>query len=455
MKALPRFLYALHNTPFPVEPGYFRAINTSVAALLWNGKIARIAMTKLTRSWYDGGIALPDIKIYYWASQLTVINKWLHAPQDEPAYRMDRHLLGPDGVMTALYNNSNKMKLTGPTQHAIHVWHVAQTALKWDGIITQATPLWDTRKLGNLRNSKGFKQWDLIGISQVGDLWKKGKILTFAQLQATYKLSQTEHYRYIQIKHALNATIPTGSSIPEASPLEDRLLTDHLHTKAISHAYKKIINNMPDPLTTLRERWVADIKELDDSDWQDAIASPKDIAIPSPLKLIQLKVLHRIYYTRTLLHKMGRIDTLLCARQCGKEGSFYHTLWDCPIIAQYWTAVMNIISQVTSVTIRPDVKLCILNIWQTTDLTQAMQDWATLGMTLAKRNIAKKWGVFQPPTQQQWCNDLDNAMMSEKSVYIHRGCPKKWSKIWGKWNSYRGYICDPPREQLTSDDSDP
>lgn len=70
MMALPRFLYALHNTPYPVPDSYFQTINATISALLWDNGPARIAITKLYRSWYDGGIALPDIKAYYWAAQL-------------------------------------------------------------------------------------------------------------------------------------------------------------------------------------------------------------------------------------------------------------------------------------------------------------------------------------------------------------------------------------------------
>lgn len=63
------------------------------------------------------------------------------------------------------------------------------------------------------------------------------------QLQITYKLTQKEHFRYAQIRHALQAAIPPNTQLPEASHLEDRLLTDHLHTKAISLTYRKLINN--------------------------------------------------------------------------------------------------------------------------------------------------------------------------------------------------------------------
>lgn len=97
----------------------------------------------------------------------------------------------------------------------------------------------------------------------MGDLWAMGQVITFAQLQKQYQLAPTEHFRYHQIKHALEATIPPNTTLPQASPLEDRLLTDYLDKRAISLTYKKIINHTPDPTGKLKVKWQTDVGELD------------------------------------------------------------------------------------------------------------------------------------------------------------------------------------------------
>ena len=95
---LPRFLYILQNTPHHVPDTYFKSINSALRTLLWDGGPARVAMSKLVRGWYDGGIALPDMRKYYWASHLAIINGWRHQPQEEPAYRMDKTLMHPEAM---------------------------------------------------------------------------------------------------------------------------------------------------------------------------------------------------------------------------------------------------------------------------------------------------------------------------------------------------------------------
>lgn len=239
MMGLPRFLYALHNTPFLVPNSYFQAINAEIALLLWDGKVSRIAQHKLTRSWYDGGIALPNIKYYYWASQLQVINQWLHSSQTEPAYRLDRYQIHATRIFTELYSKRPNVTLINPTLHVIQIWHAAQRAMGWKDQITLVTPLWVTPKLGKLQNTKGFNKWDNIGISTVADLWHKGAMIPFEQLQIDFGLPKAEIFRYMQIKHALQAVLGRAQQIPEASPLEDRILAEYLPKRAVSLIYKK------------------------------------------------------------------------------------------------------------------------------------------------------------------------------------------------------------------------
>lgn len=90
---------------------------------------------------------------------------------------------------TTLYSKPQTFPLTGPTKHSVQVWHAANRSLGWDQIFTIATPLWDTEQLGTLRTSKGFDKWDLIGISKIDDLWKKGEVVTFAFLKQEFHLA--------------------------------------------------------------------------------------------------------------------------------------------------------------------------------------------------------------------------------------------------------------------------
>lgn len=229
MMSLPRFLYVLQNSADLVPTSYFKQIETLQRTLLWEGR-PRIALAKLHLSWYDGGIGLPDLKKYYWAAHLAAINHGTYREPNDPGYTMDRWLLPGGNYNTALYTKKGNSKLTGPTKHAVQIWHTATRSLGWEKKVTLATPLWDSDVLGNLWRTKGFNKWDLIGISKIGDLWVAGEAKGFHTLQTEYHLATTEPFRYRQIHHALYSCLGRGETPPEFSPLEDRILDGHLPT---------------------------------------------------------------------------------------------------------------------------------------------------------------------------------------------------------------------------------
>lgn len=170
----------------------------------------------------------------------------------------------------------------------------------------------------------GFDKWDLIGLSKVGDLWARGGVVPLSDLQQQYQLHERETFRYLQVRSALTKVLPRGTELPVSSPLEDRLLDDYLLVKAVSLTYRKILNNSPDPLEKVRIKWSEDVGEITDEEWREALASPREVAIRSWFKLIQLKVLHRAYYTSSALVKMGLIGSPICPRGCGQVGTYLH-----------------------------------------------------------------------------------------------------------------------------------
>lgn len=141
MLALARFLYVLQNTPHKVPDAYFISVEREVRILLWDGKSSRIATHKLTRGWYDGGIALPDLKQYYWTSQLAVVNQWVFAPPSETAYLTDRWVMAKGGYLRALYSSPKTQHLTSSTAQTVALWHCATKKLGWHKKLTFLTPL--------------------------------------------------------------------------------------------------------------------------------------------------------------------------------------------------------------------------------------------------------------------------------------------------------------------------
>lgn len=176
--------------------------------------------------------------------------------------------------------------------------------------------------------------------------------------------------------------------------------------------------------------------------------SPREAAINSRFRLVQLKILHRSYMSGTTLATIGARPDAMCLRGCRQLATFYHMIWECPTLRSIWDESTRHIQQALGRKLHLTPSLGLLNIWPPTDLTEIEQQLITLSYALVKREIARHWGVTTPPLSSVWLKEIDKCMMMEVEVYETRGCPRKWDAKWGKWNIYRGNPCISPSVQL-------
>lgn len=73
--------------------------------LLWDGKVPQIPLTTLTRMTFERGIALPNLCLYTWATQLVVINYWSFTAQRNAFLMAERHAMDPGDYISELYSN--------------------------------------------------------------------------------------------------------------------------------------------------------------------------------------------------------------------------------------------------------------------------------------------------------------------------------------------------------------
>ena len=58
------------------------------------------------------------------------------------------------------------------------------------------------------------------------------------------------------------------------------------------------------------------------------------------------KPMMKMHYAQDTLAKMGRSAPAECRSGCGDTATFFHILWDCPIIQRFWTKIVEYISKV-------------------------------------------------------------------------------------------------------------
>lgn len=245
-------------------------------------------------------------------------------------------------------------------------------------------PLWEGGRFKELCKLKGFKAWDLLGISTIGDIMECGEVKSWPILSQEYGLHRCQFIRYAQLRHALQAENIQCTDLPEYAPLEGRLLQEELVKKAVSLMYKTINNNMPDRLGGLRARW-----EKDDGPLEDRLGGSLNAPQRARLCFVHYKILHRIYYDNAKLHKMGRSETLYCFTYKGVKGDFFHTIWTCPTIHAYWEAIISVLGTILGVSLPVSPGFVLLGIPSEVDINRAQLLFASLGLAVAKRDVAR------------------------------------------------------------------
>lgn len=76
MLYVPKFLYFLRNTPIPIAKVSFVKLDSIISSFVWAGKTPRLAQTTLQLPLTRGGLALPNLQLYYWAAVLVTVLWW-------------------------------------------------------------------------------------------------------------------------------------------------------------------------------------------------------------------------------------------------------------------------------------------------------------------------------------------------------------------------------------------
>ena len=73
MNILPKLLYH-----FQMVPQTIRRVNGWISSFIWSRKKPRLKMAKLQMSVEQGGLAVPNIRLYQLAAQLWYIAEWIN-----------------------------------------------------------------------------------------------------------------------------------------------------------------------------------------------------------------------------------------------------------------------------------------------------------------------------------------------------------------------------------------
>lgn len=91
---LPKLLYIYQAAPHILPKVHFHSIDKLLSPFLWKNQTQRLSRDTLKAPYERGGLALPDMYIYYVAIQLSYAGWWIRADANDPAVVLEAELVG-------------------------------------------------------------------------------------------------------------------------------------------------------------------------------------------------------------------------------------------------------------------------------------------------------------------------------------------------------------------------
>uniref|UniRef100_A0A4W5KEM2 Reverse transcriptase zinc-binding domain-containing protein n=1 Tax=Hucho hucho TaxID=62062 RepID=A0A4W5KEM2_9TELE len=445
MNILPKFLYLFQTLPFPIPKVLFKQLNRKVFSFLWKGKPPRVKLSTLCKPHSEGGLTLPDFQLYYWASQLKAVWVWQDTTTtSSPSWRqIEEECLTPATWANIRYRCQPKALLgliNNPfIKNTLNIW--IEVCKQTEGLksIYEQTPFYNNPILSKaLRDGITFS-WFNKGIKTFGNLYKEGELLSFQQLASHFQIPQTHFFKYLQVRHYM-ATQQGGRIQPMSKPITDKLWLERKGVKGfISYMYsglQALLGN-DEPLKVCM-KWHDDLGLIfEDEKWGKLFIDAQRLSFNTRHKLMQFNILHRVYFTPERLYKINSKYSKFCPRCKTGVGTLMHMFLSCPELSDYWKNIIQILSQVTNMTVPLDPSLILLGDDSVLPVNICSKTrFIKLAVIAANKCTAIIWKSVTPPSKQMWLKERSSYIPSEKITYNLRNKPFEFTDVWGDFQQF-------------------
>ncbi|KAA0701525.1 LINE-1 reverse transcriptase -like protein [Triplophysa tibetana] len=438
MNILPKLSYLFQSIPVCLPQSFFHKLDKSITEFIWNGKVPRLRKELLQRPRTLGGLALPNLRFYYWASILRVIQLWisLEGLPVSPAWlKMEMFSVKP-ASLTALthaplnfspspFCNNILVKSTFKIWKQIRRYFGLQTFSFLAPL--PANPVFHPSLIDG-----AFSLWSDCGIKAFRDLYISGTFASFQQLSDKFHLPRQHFFRYLQVRSFIRNLSPNFPSLPEASLIDSFLTPLPTIKGAISRLYNLIYSLQLTPQHKIKFQWEEDLgEEISEELWDAILRRVHSSSICARHGLTQCKIIHRAHLTRVRLSKIYKDVDPMCIRCHQAPATHAHMFWSCPSLFNFWTQIFNSISVCIGVQFDPTACTALFGVLPPTlQLPKYKADFVAFISLLARRLILLRWKSPAPPSHSSWIRDILQFVKLEKVRCSIHGSLAKFNKTW-------------------------
>ena len=235
MNVLPRYLYVFRCLPIFLPKSFFTVINDIISSFIWAGKRPRASRSLLYRDRSDGGLGLPNLIGYYWASNMHKILSWYTSPQtswcqsEAASCSSSLRAVACSSLQSSPSSLSSNPVVTG----TLKIWSQIRRHFGWL-TLPLASPICNNHLFIPARTDPRFSVLENKGLRSLGDLYINGIFASFNQLISTFNLNNSDFFRYFQMRHFAKTHTTSFPQIPTPNGMDlalkaKALLKGYLH----------------------------------------------------------------------------------------------------------------------------------------------------------------------------------------------------------------------------------
>lgn len=447
MNLLPRLLFLFQSLPVRVPVSTFAMLSKSISQFIWQQKRARIKLKTLHLPKNRGGLALPNLKCYYWAAQISAIVTWIGGDEEAKWLQIEQGETKGIQLSTLPFldiRGVNKMKIGNEwTRHTLKIWTEVKKMLRDTGSVSRAMPIVGNIDFPPSTGDQGFKRWAAKGLKILNQLFDGADLKSFAQLQEQFGLPANDLYRYLQIRHYIISHKERNRLNRNQNDIEQYFITiaekNFPTRKHVSHLYKILSSNNYQNTYDVKEDWELESNSIIEDEQWDKLCEGSHKGINSQMwKEFSWKIALRFFRTPFVISRFVKNPSAaLCWRRCGKIGDHTHILWDCPVISEYWKGIKEEIETIINREIPSNALFYLLSIIP--DYFNVDQKYILhILLLVVKKTITAKWKQVLSPSIAEWKNRVKQVYMMEKMTACLQLKVDKFNQRWHLVKLYLG-----------------
>ena len=434
MNLLPRLLYLFLSLPVRIPESQFSAWHKLISRFIWAGARPRVRFKTLQLDKENGGLALPNLKEYYYAAQLRYIVYWCSPNYIARWKTIEMHLCRapPQSMLSGqAYKGGNSI-----INKTLDIWQEVVKKYKLAG--DSKLLVWPAQS-PNFKPGVMDKTYERWGMTAVCTLIDGRHFKSFEQLKREFNLANSDLFRFLQLRHFYDNEIKKGLSVGGSEVIS--VLTGAYKTtpsQIVSRLYGGMQQQEGRNTLYVKLKWESEFNvELSESDWRSICDTQHSTTSSRTWREFGWKNLMRFFITPKIKSKQ-RGEQQYCWRECGcSSANHSHIFWLCDKVQAFWGCVHQNLVKILGYNIIYDP--CTLYLGLTSEGIIGHEDLYLFKILLiaAKKAITRKWLKIDPPREEHWVEIIEEIYFMEKMTHNLRTKAELFDKRWKKWHVYK------------------